>query len=139
MIDRLISYHQNLPSDDNLMIAHLCYNPALGQGNFVSSRMAIAPTSMICQDNQVLLWLSLRTDAGDADDFSHVPSGVPLDALQAVNGIDFTNYHLTVHALAAERQIDASCTTEPMQAKRCLMDEGIMHQMLVQEFYYGYE
>lgn len=86
-----------------------------------------------------MLWLSLRADAGDADDFSHMPSGVPLDALQAVNGIDLTNYHLTVHALSTEGQIDVSCTTEPMQAKRCLVDEGIMHHMLVQEFYYGYE
>lgn len=139
MLDKLISYHQNLPSDDNLVIAHLCYDPALGRGNFVPSRMVIMPASMTCQDNQVLLWLSLRADTGDADDFSHVPSGMPLDELQAVDDVDWTNYHLTVYVLAAERQIDGSCTAEPMQAKRCLMDEGIMHQMLVQEFYYGYE
>lgn len=139
MLDKLISYHQNLPSDDNLVIAHLCYDLALGRGNFVPSRMVIAPASMTCQDNQVLLWLSLRADTGDADDFSHVPSGVPLDDLQMVDGVDLTNYHLTMHAFAAERQTGASCTGEPMQVKRCLTDEGVMHQMLVQEFYYGYE
>lgn len=139
MLDKLISYHQNLPSDDNLVIAHLCYDLALGRGNFVPSRMVIAPASMTCQDNQVLLWLSLRAGTGDADDFSHVPSGVPLDDLQMVDGVDLTNYHLTMHAFAAERQIGASCTGEPMQVKRCLTDEGVMHQMLVQEFYYGYE
>ncbi|KDN25124.1 hypothetical protein MBO_04914 [Moraxella bovoculi 237] len=139
MLDKLISYHQNLPSDDNLVIAHLCYDLALGRGNFVPSRMVIAPASMTCQDNQVLLWLSLRASTGDADDFSHVPSGVPLDDLQMVDGVDLTNYHLTMHAFAAERQIGASCTGEPMQVKRCLTDEGVMHQMLVQEFYYGYE
>lgn len=139
MLDKLISYHQNLPSDDNLVIAHLCYDLALGRGNFVPSRMVIAPASMTCQDNQVLLWLSLRADTGDTDDFSHVPSGVPLDDLQMVDGVDLTNYHLTMHAFAAERQTGASCTGEPMQVKRCLTDEGVMHQMLVQEFYYGYE
>lgn len=48
VLDKLISYHQNLPSDNNPVIARLCYDLVLGRGNFVPSRIAITPASITC-------------------------------------------------------------------------------------------
>lgn len=139
ILDKLILYHQNLPDETDAIIAHLCYDPVLGEGSLEASKMVIAPALLACQEGQVRLWLSLWADKMGVGDFSHLPSGVAVDDMQMKDGENILNYHLTIHSLATKRRLEGGCSRDPMYAKRCLRDGGVAHQMLVQEFYYGHE
>lgn len=139
ILDKLIEHHKTLSADNKMTLAHLCYDKTLGMDNFVPSRMQIAPNQLDCPKDKVRLWLSLWIDDADMDDFGQLVSGVALDEVAALNEIDWSNYHLRLTALAAEQALDGDCAREPLYAKSCLDDAGVAYQMLVQEFYYGYQ
>lgn len=118
-------------------IGVLCYHLAAGLENFHQYKLSLNPSNARCGNGQVWLWLVL-TDVPQLNDFAYLPSGVDIDDIADGKNIPtLKTYHLTIYSLAVAR-MDSPCASHPLQVKSCLEESGISHQMLVQEYQYGY-
>lgn len=146
VLNALIRHHQDIGTHhdmsaggENQTVAFACYDQALGVANFARSRFVIEGRAS-CDEGQVWLWLVLL-QAGEQEDFSSFATGVPLDEatgdVQESGVMRLVNYRVRAYALAVDGR-HTPCANYPMQAKTCLDDNAVIHQMLVREFDYAY-
>lgn len=153
ILSKLITHHQQKYSTQHFItqdqtdqnaapehakqsIGFMCFEMAAGLANFHPSKLSLDTPSLRCLDGQVKLWWLLSATP-DADDLSYAPSGVSLADIADLGVDESVSYRVTLYSLA-ESGANESCAIHPLQVKSCLEEAGISHQMLVQEYDYGY-